>query len=127
MVFAHFQLKRDLYLGVWGGEEIFSGGDIGAALAPPVYMLRKGLPVVPDPCKFELYQLHQILSSYSSVDYILIIKWIILNSACTCVRKTRNWKQGVRGGEGGGGAADLLIRETFRQNSGKVEYQLDRN
>ena len=103
------------------------GGDIGAALAPPVYMLKKGLPVVPDPCKFELYQLHQILSSYSSVDYILIIKWIILNSACTCVRKTRNWKQGVRGGEGGGGAADLLIRETFRQNSGKVEYQLDRN
>ena len=113
---------------MWG-EEIFSGGgDIGAALAPPVYMLKKGLPVVPDPCKFELYQLHQILSSYSSVDYILIIKWIILNSACTCVRKTRNWKQGVRGGEGRGGCRSPNpgnISAKFRQSGIPVGQKLD--
>ena len=80
-----------------GGNLQGGGGDIGAALAPPVNILKKGLPdpVVSDLCKFAVYQLHQILYFYSSVGYILIIKWIILNSV---LYTSEYEKQGVRCG-----------------------------
>ncbi len=111
-----------------GGGNLQWGGHRGSTGPSSIHVKKRPSPVVPDPCKFELYQLHQILSSYSSVDYILIIKWIILNSACTCVRKTRNWKQGVRGGEGGGGCRSPNpgnISAKFRQSGIPVGQKLD--